>query len=94
MAVFSWRVSILQRPHLGELQPKRSIVSDSQEWVDPAGLPPSGFERRGPKLVFAMRLVRKPWGRSPRQRRMQPVRPMLEMPCLQTKSFAASHPAT
>jgi hypothetical protein len=36
MAVFSWRVSILQRPHLGEVPPDQKGRSDRQFTGDPA----------------------------------------------------------
>lgn len=36
MAVFSWRVSILQRPHLGEEQPDRSRHDEGPMLSDPA----------------------------------------------------------
>lgn len=36
MAVFSWRVSILQRPHLGDELPDQKGISDRQLTSDPA----------------------------------------------------------
>jgi hypothetical protein len=37
MAVFSWRVSILQRPHLGELLPDQKGSGDWQLTIGPSG---------------------------------------------------------
>ena len=49
MAVFSWRVSILQRPHLGEVLPDQQGRSDRQFPSDPAiGNCIGGARSRGP----------------------------------------------
>ena len=61
MAVFSWRVSILQRPHLGEVQPDRWGSSDRQFPSNPASRSNAGRTRsRGPNRPVAIQACEGP----------------------------------